>query len=101
MANLTANNVEATTFDLKWTIVFDGNSPITQARIEYFIVQEHGVVNVEIEIVVGTTPMFSTLADLTPNTTYNATVFLENSLGRSAPMSVVARTLLGMLVAME
>ena len=90
-----ASNEEATTFDLMWTILFDGNTPITQVTVEYFLVQDNGTAeNVMVDIILGST-LNATLRDLTPNSTYNVSVFLENSVGSSDSVSIVVRTLLG------
>ena len=94
VAQLRVSNIDETTFDVTWIIVFDGFTPITQARVEYFMRQATNTWEaVRVVDVVGATPTAVSLDGLAPFTLYRITVFLENMVGRSSPTSVEARTL--------
>ncbi len=77
------------TIELMWIIVFDGYTPITEARIDYFT-EGQAVQSVCIE---SPTPTSFTLRSLMPFMTYNITVFLTNEVGSSDPVSIQAMTL--------
>lgn len=73
---------------ISWTNGFDGFSPITGARIDYF-----DEVNLAIsEILNGPNPSSYTIANLMIFTTLNITVFLINDVGTSDPTSIIAQT---------
>ncbi len=62
-----------------WTLVFDGYTPITEARIDYFT-EGQAVQSVSIE---SPTPTSFILRNLMPYMTYNITVFYTNEVGTS------------------
>ena len=82
---------EEHSIEILWRNGFDGFSPITGARIEYFV---DGIRDtVIVENILGSNPRSYTLTSLNPFTSYTITVFLENEVGRSDPMSIIKDTL--------
>ena len=89
VTNLQFNATE-TTITITWMNGFDGNTPLTGARIEYFGEDEG---NVQTAIVNGSNPTTHTLMGITPFATHNITVFLMNIVGDSEPSSILSSTL--------
>ena len=91
VSDLTSDTIEERSIRISWRNGFDGFHPITGARIEYFV---NGIRDtVIVENILGSNPTSYTLTSLNPFTNYSITVFLENEVGRSDPVSIIEDTL--------
>ena len=89
VSDLTSGTIEERSIGILWRNGFDGFSPITGARIEYSV---NGGVSIT-ETISDPNPTIFKLNNLNPFTSYTITVFLENEVGTSDPVSIIEDTL--------
>ena len=93
VTKLMVTNVDETKITIAWSNSngFEGNTPITRARVEYYAPADPN--NIQSDSVPGDNPTSHTLTGLTPFALYNISVLLFNNAGHGEPVFTKVTTL--------